>query len=188
LDLLIADLPVESLYFMSPIEAFMVRVKISFVLGLLAAFPFVLFKIWAFVSPGLFSHERKRIYPLVISSSALFYIGVTFCYVILIPTVMRFLLGFGTEFVNPLISVVSYFAFVARLCFAFGIVFQIPIVVMLLTMLGIVTPGWLLRQWRYGVVIVFVACPLYCECFVGVRGRSQEKIRRRGCRQTVIGL
>jgi len=156
LDLLIADLPVESLYFLSPIEAFMVRVKISFVLGLMAAFPFILFKVWAFVSPGLFSHERRRIYPLVLSSSILFYVGVAFCYVVLIPTVMGFLLSFGTEFVNPLISVVAYFAFVARLCFAFGVVFQVPIIVLLLSMLGIVTPGWLLRQWRYGVLIVFL--------------------------------
>ncbi len=160
LDLLISDLPVESLYFLSPIEAFMVRVKISFVLGLMAAFPFILFKIWAFVSPGLFSYERRRIYPLVISSSLLFYVGVAFCYLLLIPNVMRFLLGFGTELVNPLISVVAYFAFVARLCFAFGIVFQIPVVVLLLSMLGIVTPGWLLRQWRYGVVIVFVGAAI----------------------------
>jgi len=156
LDLLIADLPVESLYFLSPIEAFMVRVKISFVLGLMGAFPFILFKTWAFISPGLFAHERRRIYPLVLSSSVLFYIGVAFCYMVLIPTVMGFLLSFGTEFLNPLISVVAYFAFVARLCFAFGIVFQVPIVVLLLSMLGIVTPGWLLRQWRVGIVVVFV--------------------------------
>lgn len=156
LDLLISDLPVESLYFVSPIEAFMVRVKISFVLGLMGAFPFIMFKVWAFVSPGLFTHERRRIYPLVLSSSILFYVGVTFCYLVLIPTVMGFLLSFGTEFVNPLISVVAYFAFVARLCFAFGIVFQVPIIVLLLSMLGIVTPSWLLKQWRYGILVVFV--------------------------------
>ncbi|UCG50403.1 MAG: twin-arginine translocase subunit TatC [Candidatus Latescibacterota bacterium] len=156
LDLLISDLPVDSLYFLSPIEAFMVRMKISFVLGLMMAFPFILFKIWAFVSPGLFAHEKKRVYPMVVSSSALFYVGVFFCYFILIPTVLGFLLSFGTEFVNPLISVSAYFAFVARLCFAFGVVFQIPIVVLLMSMLGIVTPGMLLRQWRYGVVVVFV--------------------------------
>lgn len=156
LDLLIADLPVDSLYFSTPIEAFMVRMKISFVVGAMLAFPFVLFKVWSFVTPGLFQHERTRIYPLVFSGSALFYIGVIFCYVILIPTVLKFLLSFGTEHVNPLLSVHSYFAFVARLCFTFGIVFQIPILVLLASMIGIVTPGWLLKQWRYGVVIVFV--------------------------------
>ena len=156
LDLLVHDLPVESLYFSTPIEAFMVRMKISFVVGAMVAFPFILFKVWSFVAPGLFQSERRRIYPLVFSGSVLFYVGVLFCYVILIPTVLKFLLSFGTEFVNPLLSVHSYFAFVARLCFTFGIVFQIPIIVMLASMIGLVTPGWLLKQWRYGVVIVFV--------------------------------
>ncbi len=156
LDLLIKDLPVDSLYFHTPIEAFMVRMKISLVLGAMMAFPFILFKTWMFVAPGLFSSERKRVYPLVVSGSGLFYVGVAFCYLVLIPTVLRFLLGFGTEFVNPLLSVNSYFVFVARLCFTFGIVFQIPIVVLVLSMLGIVTPRWLLRQWRYGVLIAFV--------------------------------
>ncbi len=156
LNLLIHDLPVESLYFSTPIEAFMVRMKISFVVGAMLAFPYILFKVWGFVAPGLFQLEKKRIYPLVFAGSVLFYVGVLFCYVILIPTVLKFLLSFGTEFVNPLLSVHSYFAFVARLCFTFGLVFQIPIIVLLASMIGIVTPGWLLKQWRYGVIIVFV--------------------------------
>jgi sec-independent protein translocase protein TatC len=74
----------------------------------------------------------------------------------LIPIVLEFLLAYGTPYLNPLISVNSYFAFVARLCFAFGVVFQLPVVVLLLSILGIVTPQWLLRQWRYGVLVVFV--------------------------------
>lgn len=156
LNLLIRDLPVDSLYFLTPIEAFMVRVKISSVVGLMLAFPFILFKIWAFVTPGLFLHERKRLYPFIITGSTLFYSGVAFCYLILIPLVLRFLLSFGTEYLNPLISVSSYFSFVSRLCFTFGIVFQLPIVVLLLSMLGIVTPGMLLRHWRYGVLVIFV--------------------------------
>jgi sec-independent protein translocase protein TatC len=154
LNLLIKDLPVNSLYFLSPIEAFMVRVKISFVVGLMLAFPFILFRVWSFVAPGLFSHERTRIYPFIVTSSSLFYLGTIFCYVILIPIVLKFLLSFGTEYLSPLLSVSSYFGFVARLCFAFGIVFQLPIVVMILSMIGLVTPRMLLRQWRYGIVII----------------------------------
>lgn len=156
LDLLVKDLPVDSLYFSSPIEAFMVRMKISLVLGVMLAFPFVLFKVWSFVAPGLFSHERKRVYPLVVASSALFYLGVSFCYVILIPIVLRFLIGFGTDYLNPLLSVSAYFGFVARLCFVFGVVFQIPIVVLILSSMGLVTPRFLLKQWRYGVLVIFV--------------------------------
>jgi sec-independent protein translocase protein TatC len=156
LEILLNDLPLESLYFHSPIEAFMARLKVSFVLGLMIAFPFILFKGWSFISPGLFHGERKKIYPFVIVSSVLFYVGVFFCYLILIPFVLRFLLGFATEHLNPLLSVGSYFAFVARLCFTFGIVFQIPVVVLILSSIGIVTPQFLLRQWRYAIVGVFV--------------------------------
>ncbi len=156
LNLLIQGLPVESLYFLSPLEAFTVRMRISLVCGLMGAFPFVLFKVWAFVAPALFSHEQRRVYPLIITSSILFYAGVLFCYVVLIPIVLGFLLSFGTEFLNPLISVKSYFAFVARLCFTFGVVFQIPIVVLVLSSLGLVTPGMLLRQWRYGILVIVV--------------------------------
>jgi sec-independent protein translocase protein TatC len=121
------------------------------------AFPFILFRVWAFVSPGLFSHERRKFFPFVVASSALFYAGVSFCYVVLIPLALEVLLGFGTERLNPLISVNSYFAFVARLCFAFGVVFQLPIAVLILSLLGVITPRWLLRQWKYGVVVILVA-------------------------------
>jgi len=160
LDLLVRDLPVNSLYFQSPIEAFMVRMKISFVLGAMIAFPFVLFRLWSFVAPGLFVHERRRVYPLVTSSTVLFYAGVVFCYTILIPVVLEFLLSFGTEYLNPLLTVGSYFGFVARLCFTFGVVFQVPIIVFLLSTLGLVTPVTLLRQWRYAVVLIFVAAAI----------------------------
>jgi sec-independent protein translocase protein TatC len=157
LDILVRPIPVDTLYFQAPTEAFMVRVNISLVVGFMASFPFILFRVWAFVSPALFAHERKKVLPFIVASSSLFYTGVVFCYLMLIPIVLRFLLSYGTKYVNPLISVNLYFGFVARLCFAFGIVFQLPIVVLLLTIIGIVTPQWLLRQWRYAIVFIFVA-------------------------------
>jgi sec-independent protein translocase protein TatC len=156
IDILVQDLSVDNLIFYAPAEAFMARVKISLVLGLLVAYPFILFKVWAFVSPALFSNERKKVYPFIVSASVLFYGGVAFAYVVLIPIALDFLLGFGTEHLTPLISVTAYFSFVARLSFTFGLVFQLPVVVFVLTMLGIVTPQFLLRQWRYAVLVVFV--------------------------------
>jgi sec-independent protein translocase protein TatC len=157
LDILVQPLPVHKLYFQTPTEAFMVRVRISTVLGFMASFPFILFRVWAFVSPALFSHERKKILSFIFVSSTLFYAGVVFCYVVLLPIVLKCLLSYGTNYVNPLISVNSYFTFVSRLCFAFGAVFQLPVVVLLLSILGIVTPRWLIKQWRYGVLIIFIA-------------------------------
>lgn len=156
LDLLIDDIPVDNLNFFAPSEAFMARLKMSFALGLMVAFPLILAKVWRFVAPGLFASERTRVYPFLVTSSVLFYAGVVFCYVILIPIVLDFLLGFGTEKLSPLISVSEYFTFVARLCFTFGIVFQLPIIVLVLTAIGVVSPRFLLRQWRYAVVVVFV--------------------------------
>jgi len=157
LDLLVRSVPVDSLYFQSPTEAFMVRMNISLVAGLMGSFPLVFFRLWAFISPALFFHERRKVLLFAVASTALFYAGAAFCYLVLIPVVTKFFLAYGIARVNPLISVNSYFNFVARLCFAFGAVFQLPIVVLVLSLLGVVTPRWLLRQWRYGVIIIFVA-------------------------------
>jgi len=143
LNFLLADLPVESLYFTSPIGAFMIRIKLSFVVGFLVAFPYILFRIWWFVSPGLFSRERKVVVPLITASTVLFYVGVLFAYWILIPIVLRFLVRFGTDLLQPLLSVEKYFGFVARLCFAFGVVFQLPLVIIFLVSVGLVSAGQL---------------------------------------------
>lgn len=156
IDLLIEDLTVEQLIFYAPAEAFMARVKISLVLALLIAYPFILFRVWSFVSPALFDRERGKVWPFIIAASILFYVGVVFAYLILIPIALGFLIGFGTENLTPMISVTSYFAFVARLCLVFGIVFQLPVIVFVLSLIGVVTPQYLLRQWRYAVLIIFV--------------------------------
>lgn len=160
IDLLIRDLAVEKLIFYAPAEAFMARVKISLVLGLLISYPIILFRIWSFVSPALFEKERKKVWPFVVTASLLFYVGVVFAYLILIPIALGFLIGFGTDNLTPMISVTSYFAFVARLCLVFGIVFQLPIIVFVLSMIGVVTPRFLLKQWRWAVLIIFVCAAI----------------------------
>lgn len=156
LDLLLAGIPLDSLYFHAPVEAFMTRLKLSFILGFLVTFPYILFRVWAFVAPGLFTRERRAVVPLVVSSAILFYVGVVFAYWVLVPVVLGFLLKFGTEALLPLISIGAYFAFVARLSFAFGVVFQLPIVILFLVQLGLVSARALLRQWRWAVLVIFV--------------------------------
>ncbi len=157
LDFLLAGIPVESLYFHAPVEAFMVRLKLSFISGFLVSFPFILFRIWAFISPGLYKSERKVVVPLVLPATLLFYTGAVFAYWIMIPVVLDFLIRFGTGLLLPLISVDKYFEFIARLCFAFGIVFQLPLVIIALTSLGVISPSALLRQWRWVILVIFVA-------------------------------
>jgi sec-independent protein translocase protein TatC len=156
LDFLLEGLPVESIYFNAPTEAFMIRLKLSFILGFLVAFPYMLFKVWSFVSPGLFSREKRVVFPLIFFATALFYLGVVFAYWALVPIVLEFLVKFGTEMLLPLLSIGKYFSFVARLCFAFGIVFQLPLVIVFLTSIGVISARALLRQWRWAILIIFV--------------------------------
>ena len=155
LDFLLSTIPVENLYFNAPVEAFMVRMKLSFITGALVSFPFALFKAWSFVSPGLFAREKRVIIPMILPSAVLFYVGVFFAYIVMVPLVLGFLLRFGTEMLEPLISVSKYFGFVARLCFAFGVVFQLPLAILFLSSIGVVSPRALLRQWRWAVIIIF---------------------------------
>jgi len=155
-DFLIADLGGRQLNFFAPSEAFMVRMRISFVSGLIIASPYIIYRVWSFVAPALFSKERRKVLPVAIASTVLFYTGVVFCYLVLIPVIMHFFLGFGTAKMKPVISVGAYFTMVARMCFTFGAVFQLPIVVLLLSALGLITPRLLLNQWRWAVVLIFV--------------------------------
>jgi sec-independent protein translocase protein TatC len=160
LDFLLNGIPVDHLYFNAPTEAFMIRLKLSFILGFLVAFPYILFRVWSFVSPGLFSRERRFVFPLVFSSTALFYVGVVFAYWVLLPIVLGFLVRFGTEILMPLLSVGKYFGFVARLCFAFGVVFQLPLVIVFLTSIGAISAKALMRKWRWAILVIFVAAAI----------------------------
>jgi sec-independent protein translocase protein TatC len=155
-DFLLAGIPLKSLYFNAPTEAFMTRMKLSFIAGFLVSFPYILFKICAFVSPGLFSSEKKVIFPFILPATLLFYLGVVFAYWIMIPIVLDFLMKFGTDMLSPLISVGKYFTFVGKLCLSFGIVFELPLVIVFLTIAGVISPEKLIKQWRWVVLIVFI--------------------------------
>jgi sec-independent protein translocase protein TatC len=155
LDFLIRSLPVQKLYFYSPAEAFMIRMKLSFILGVLVSFPYLFFRIWRFVSPGLFKNEKGLAFPLSICSVVLFYVGLVFAYWAMMPIVLRFFVKFGTDRLSPLLSVDRYFGFVAKLCFAFGLVFQMPLVVIVLTWMRVVSARALLGQWRWVIIVIF---------------------------------
>lgn len=155
LDLLILPIKNEGVYFTSPNEAFLTRLKLSAAVGLFIVAPFIFFKIYGFVLPGLYRRERKVITPLLIATSALFYSGASFAFLVVIPQVIKFLLSFGTEVLSPLIGVGPYFGFVSRLCLAFGLVFELPLLVLALSWIGLVNPKVLLRTWRYAVVAIF---------------------------------
>ena len=154
LDLLIAPIAEEGVYFTAPNEAFLTRLKIAAGCGLFTVAPFIFFRFYGFVLPGLYRQERRVVTPLLIATTALFYLGVGFAYLVVVPQVVTFMLSFGTDALAPLIGVGPYFGFVSRLCLAFGIVFELPLLVFVLSWLGVVNPRMLLRTWRFAVVII----------------------------------
>ncbi len=142
---------------LAPVEAFSERIKLALVLGLCIALPIVFVQIWGFVVPGLFRRERRMVLPIALLSMALFLTGAAASYFYVTPMVARVMSGFLLPGMVQQIRVGELLSFLYNLSLSCGLVFQLPLVTMLLTALGLVSPGFLLRQWRYAVVAVFVA-------------------------------
>ena len=147
---------VYSLYFLSPYEAFMTKLKLSVVCGAIISLPVIFYQLWKFVSPGLYFSERQKVLPLVVVSTALFLIGALFAYFGVIPFALNFFLNFQTESLEPLISIGSYLSFFLSFIFIFGIVFELPVLLIGLMLLGVVKPEFLRAQRRVAVVAIFV--------------------------------
>jgi sec-independent protein translocase protein TatC len=137
-------------------EAFTTKIKISLLLGFLLALPFNLYKIWQFLSPGLLRGERRLLSPLIVLSTVLFYAGVVFAYMVMVKLSVAFLFKLKPPSVEPTVRMGSYVTFVSKFCITFGLVFQVPLVLALLSMLGVITPQTIKGTWRYAVVIVVI--------------------------------
>jgi sec-independent protein translocase protein TatC len=145
------------LVFTTPTEAFWTFMKVAMITGLFIAMPIVLWNVWAFVAPGLHKHERKYAAPFVIIGSALFLLGGAFALLVIVPYASNFLVSFGQDQgLQPMISVASYTDFVVKFTLAFGLVFELPVVITLLAMIGVVTPQFLSRNRKYAVLVNFV--------------------------------
>lgn len=151
----ILELPVTNVKFfqLSPGEYFVSTVKISFYTGLLFGSPFAIGQIILFLLPGLTKKETKIILPLLISSLALFCLGLTFSYYVLIPAALNFFLNYSNEVIEPLWSFDQYFEFILVLFYSTGLAFQIPIIQILLGLLNIVSIKQMLEAWRYIILI-----------------------------------
>lgn len=148
--------PVGKLVFIAPQEAFVARIKIAFFGGLFLSSPLILCQIWQFVSGGLSQHERKYIRIFGPLSFVFFIIGVCFCYFIIAPISMKFLLGFATDFMTPMITVSKYISFVGTLTLTFGLVFELPLITLFLTKIGVITPRFLCRKRKQAIVVMFL--------------------------------
>ena len=135
---------------------FLVPLKVTLTAAFLIALPVVLYQLWAFVAPGLYSHEKKLVLPLVITSTILFFIGVAFCYFIVIPALTKFIVGVSSASINVAPDIEQYFGTVLTLFIVFGLAFEVPVAVIVLARVGIVNVTQL-RQWRgYFIVVAFV--------------------------------
>lgn len=144
--------------FTTPTEAFWTYMKVAMIAGVFVAMPFILWQVWAFVAPGLHKHERKYAAPFVIISSLLFLLGGAFALLVVVPYASTFLVGFGQNQLGlkPMISISSYIDFVTKFTLAFGLVFELPVIITLLSMMGVVTPQFLARNRKYAILINFI--------------------------------
>jgi sec-independent protein translocase protein TatC len=145
---------------LSPLEAFNERFKLALLIGLMLVTPYVFYRVWRFVVPGLFRRERSLVLPMALGSMILFAAGVGCAYLFLLPLVVDVLGQFMTPSMTAQIRLGSLLGFFYNLALACGLVGQLPLVTMALTGLGLVTPGFLLRQWRYALVLVFLVTAL----------------------------
>jgi sec-independent protein translocase protein TatC len=154
---LVAHLPAgATLIATSVISPFMVPLKILLMAAFMLALPFVLWQVWAFVAPGLYSHEKKLVLPLVISSTVLFFIGVAFCYFFVFGQVFSFIQSFAPKSITAAPDIEAYLSFVITMFLAFGLAFEVPIVVVLLARMGFVTVEKLKGFRGYFIVLAFI--------------------------------
>lgn len=138
------------------ISPFLIPMKIAFLAAFIGVLPFLLYQVWAFVAPGLYSHEKRLALPLVVSSTLLFVAGMLFCYFIVFGQVFTFISGFAPKSISVAPDIEAYFNFVLGMFLAFGLAFEVPVVVVVLILMGIVSTAQL-REWRgYVIVGVFV--------------------------------
>lgn len=147
------------LQIIAPAEAFITYIKVSLIAGLFLMLPVMLYQLWKFVAPGLLAHEKKYTVPFLIGSTVLFYGGGALFYLVL-PFIITFLLSFAKGEIRALLSVGYYVTFCVRLMIAFGLVFQLPMVVVFLTQLGLLSSRTLTTYFRHAVVVMFIVAAM----------------------------
>ena len=146
----------SSMVFTNLPEAFFTYLKVSFLAGLILASPVLIYQFWMFVAPGLYKHERRVMIPIVILSTIFFTGGALFGYFVVFPYGFQFFLGFANEHIKALPSMKEYLAFATKLLIAFGLVFELPLVITFMAKLGLVTVPFLRKNRKYAILLFFV--------------------------------
>lgn len=148
--------PAGKLYYMSPAEGFFSYMKISFVTGTLGALPVILYQAWAFLVPALTVHERTALLLLVPASVILFYAGLAFSYFLVLPAALHFFIGFTTDNLQPLLSLGQYLSFIISFLLPFGVIFELPLFLVVLAKVGLISSTFLRSKRKIVVVLSFV--------------------------------
>tara|TARA_R110000868_G_scaffold189695_1_gene432829 strand:+ start:15098 stop:15832 length:735 start_codon:yes stop_codon:yes gene_type:complete len=151
--------PLQMIYTGVP-ELFFTYLRLSFFAGLFVALPVILWEIWAFIAPGLYEKERRVIAPFIAATPLLFYTGGAFMYFVVMPLAMTFFFGFQTETITALPSVKEYLSFLIKMLFAFGLAFELPVLLLLLMKFGVVSVAAVKNFRRYAIVCIFIASAL----------------------------
>jgi sec-independent protein translocase protein TatC len=148
--------PGQQLIFTDPTEALMIKLKIAVIAGILIASPLVMTQVWLFIAPGLYSNEKKAAVPFVLLSSALFIVGAAFAHYYAFPLTYQFMASFSDEILTYMPRIEPTFSLWMKLVLTFGLVFQMPSLVLFLSRLGLVTAGFLWRNFKYAVLIIAI--------------------------------
>lgn len=144
------------LYYTGIADKFLVYFKLSMLAAFILVSPYILYQVWKFVAPGLYKNERKLIIPFILLGTVAFIIGASFAYYLVIPYGYHFLINFGSPDDRPLITLTEYFRLTLKLLFAMGLIFEVPVVLVLLAKMGIVRSEFLSRYRRHAAVLVAV--------------------------------
>jgi sec-independent protein translocase protein TatC len=151
----------DKLYYTSPAGYIGLVINLGLYLGIAIAMPWVLYQVWLFVAPGLYKHERRAVASFIGSSMSLFLCGIAFGYFVLLPQVLTYVVHFANDGpIRPLISINEYFSLILVVLVGLGIIFELPVLIFILSVFGIVTPKFLMKNFRYAMLLITIAAAI----------------------------
>jgi sec-independent protein translocase protein TatC len=145
----------QTLVYLNPTDPFNLYIKVGALAALFVTCPFVLYQVWMFISPGLYRNEKRYVVPFMVSTIALFLSGGYFGYKLVYPAALEFLIGYGKQF-QPMITIHEYTDLFLTVILGLGLVFELPILVFFLALMGVVSAGWMWRNVRYSILVIFI--------------------------------
>ena len=149
----------EKLVYLNPTEPFNLYLKIAALAGLFLTSPFVLYQVWMFISPGLYRREKRYVVPFMVSTITLFTAGGYFGYKVAYPRALNFLIDFSHQF-QPMITIGEYTQLFLSIVLGMGLIFELPVLVFFLSFMGIVSPGFLVKNFRYAILVIFIVAAI----------------------------